>query len=362
MSSVSRYGYVNAKLRGRIGKLKSSTIVEQMVKSPTLVEAIQVLRDTHHNHLVEVYDKTGDLEQVELALLIEKIDIYKRIATLLDDNEKGFINVLLQELEIENLKNVIRLWYSNVVRHVDISSRANYIYKEKIVNDIDVARIINGQNFIDILESVKDLPYAQIISKYNLEKLVDDGLFNLEVSLDHFWYKNMLEMAKKLDKDDREIIEKIYGVDIDLKNILMLFRYGFYHEMDKESVMRILLPYGKIFENFDRKQINEDNKVSYIKDVVNKYYPSLIKNIEGLLNNAGLTKNTDMSKDIVQIESYLADRRRKEFIKILSGDPFTIGIILAYLSLVKAENNAIRAVLIAKSYAWDEQRIREEVL
>ena len=59
------------------------------------------------------------------------------------------------------------------------------------------------------------------------------------------------------------------------------------------------------------------------------------------------------------IEAYLADRRKSEYMKLLVGKPFSIGVVLSYFFLCKGEDSLVSAVLSAKNYKWSETKIRE---
>ena len=43
MSKVSDYAFVNAKLRARIGIMRSSHLIDEMIKAPSLGEAVSKL-------------------------------------------------------------------------------------------------------------------------------------------------------------------------------------------------------------------------------------------------------------------------------------------------------------------------------
>ena len=73
MGKVSEYAFINAKLRARIGEINSSTLLSDMVKAPTLNEAISTLKNTRYSRLVSVYAETGDLQAVELAFPGRKV-------------------------------------------------------------------------------------------------------------------------------------------------------------------------------------------------------------------------------------------------------------------------------------------------
>ena len=43
---VDTYGFINAKLRARIGKMRDDRLVENLLKAPSLVDAVSLLRDS----------------------------------------------------------------------------------------------------------------------------------------------------------------------------------------------------------------------------------------------------------------------------------------------------------------------------
>ena len=137
MGKVSDYAFINAKLRARIGIIRTETVIDDMIKAPTLSEAVAKLDGTRFSALAEIYRATGDLQQVELALVSNEIASYREVASYLEDRGKAFINVLLEKVEIDNLKNALRIWYSSAIRGHQINSRSPYIEKRLVVHPID---------------------------------------------------------------------------------------------------------------------------------------------------------------------------------------------------------------------------------
>ena len=364
MGKVCEYAFINAKLRARIGEMHQSTLLEAMIKAPSLVESIGTLKDTRYSELVRVYDSTGDLQQVELALLEAEIEVHREIARYLKDREVGFVSILLEKVEIDNLKNAVRLWYSNIVRHHQISYRSSYICKQKIVNDINYNGIINARDYEGILSSVKDTPYYEVFSLFDLEKLSISGLFPLEIALDHLWFKRLFISISTLKGEDREVSENIYLVDTDLKNILLFIRYSSYHHLDPKNLEKVMIPYGGIYQEVERKKIfSLSDPATALQTVVRRKYPALMADLADIRKNDDeMTTRDENANHILMMEEYLGRTRKKEFTKILSGKPFTIGITLAYLFLYKEEDRMIRAILSAKYYKWSESRIREGML
>lgn len=362
MDSVSRYGFINAKLRARIGAMHSSDVMDRMIKAPSLVESISLLKGTNHESLAEVYDKTGDLQMVELELFSEEIGVHRDVISYLDKNTSEFVSILLERVEVENVKNALRLWYSAGILHHQISYRAGYIYKEKIVHNINYTKVVNSLSYKDVLSAFSSTPYYDVLSRFSEEGISRDGLFEVELALDHLWYDRLYASFSSLSKADRAVAEKIYNVDVDLKNVLYLIRYGFYHKVTGERMSKAFVPYSRIYSLLKNKIASGSVSFEEAKKIIKKVYPSFGE-LFGELENKGELSNshTELAYGTLKLENYLGERRKKEFVSILSGDPFTIGTLLAYIFLYKNECHMIRGILSAKYYGWDEDQIRREL-
>ena len=362
MDRVSRYGYINAKLRARIGSMISSGIIDAMIKAPNLGEAVAVLSGTQYDELAQVYARSADLQQVELALFSREVEIQKDIIAALDARPAAFVSVLLEKSEIENIKNAVRLWYSAAALHHSISYRAAYVYRERIVNDIDWTRIVNALTYDDLVKAFHSTPYSHLFEEYTEQRIQRDGLFDFEIALDHLWFDSLYGALDHLDRADREVAEKVYTVDADLKNILNLIRYGFYHNVDAARLSRVFIARGGLYSILEKKVSRGELTFADAREIIKRKYPEVNEQLGQMEARGELsTSHGELAYGTLAIENYLAKRRRKEFTSILSGDPFTIGTILSYIYLCRSEDNTIRAILSAKYYGWSEDQIRREV-
>ena len=364
MSKVSEYAFINAKLRARIGEIHSTNLLSDMIKAPTLNEAISVLKDTRYSSLVSVYAETGDLQAVELALMECEISTYRDVISYLKGKERELITVLLEKVEMENIKNALRLWYSSVIRSHQITYRSSYISKEVIVHPVDYNAIINSRDYEGVKAAFSGTIYEPVFASSSLDDIRRDGLFSLEISLDHLWFKRLFEAIASLNGEDRSVSEAIYLVDADLKNILLYIRYSLYHHLSSAQLKAVMIPYGHVYEAVMRKRLLErPDSLDEMRAVVGRYYPSVMKDLRDIRKyDDDMTSADENAEHIVLIEQYLAETRKKEFLKILTGRPFNIGIALSYFFLYKDENRMIRSIMSAKFYKWDETRIREAVL
>jgi len=159
---VTVYGFINAKLRAKIGLMRQDHLMESLLRSASLVEAVGVLRDSRYREVAHAYDQTGDLQQMELVLLQKEIEMYREVQKYLEGSPATFVQHLLGKIEVDNLKNAIRLWYSSIIRHRPIRHRSGYLFKEVILHPIDWTALINATGWDAVLNAVKATPYWDV--------------------------------------------------------------------------------------------------------------------------------------------------------------------------------------------------------
>jgi len=354
-SSVNTYGFINAKLRGKIGKIRNPRLQDDLLKAGSLVEAIGVLKEYGYDHAAEVYDKTGDMQLVELSLLNDEIEDLKGVQKYLKGYPKELIICLLTRIEAENLKNSIRLWYSSAIHKRPISYRSSYIIKSKIVNDINYSKIINAITFDNIKEGVKQTFYEKVLQPFTLENIERDGLFWLEVAIDSAVVDYIYNTTIKLKKDDYKIAMKLFEMEIDLKNIIILIRYGWYHQEESGNLNKILYPYSKVYKDSATKTyINTTPKNRNIDTLLKGKY----SNLSSFVNESIADNKIRRINKIRDLEKYLYKQKGKLFENCLGGKPFTIGTALAYFFLREQQYSLICGILGSKYYGADTEDIK----
>ncbi len=364
MNSVDRYGFLNAKLRARIGIIRTSSLIPDMLKAPTLVEAIGCLRETGFAPVAEVYDKTGDLQEVGAALMKGEIVAYQEIASMVDPALASFVLSELGRDEEENLKNTIRLWYSSVMRMHSIRYRSAYLYKDKICQDINWTAMINATDWSFVVEAVKGTTYEPVLRSFTQESIREKGLFDLETAMDKVWYSQMVDAASRLGGEDRKIALNLFFHDFDLKNLLRLIRFGRYYHMDAKRLTTVILPWGKLFASKECKTyIASPAEVRDPMPMVRKVFPQVADDIRQIVERYKDSSHAEdaLAAETLRLENYLAGEREKEYLALLSRNPFSIGVVLSYLYLYRRENMQIRSILNGKYYGYTEEKIREVV-
>ena len=231
-----------------------------------------------------------------------------------------------------------------------MDSNVHYILYEQIIHNIPIDIVVNADSFEEIAGACEGTPYSQVIKKYSRTVESEKSLFRMEIALDHLYYERLLAAIEKLDRRDRDIALRLTGVEIDLQNINWIIRFKNFYNLPLDAVLASIVPGGF---NLDKAVMRElygaQNVTSVLQGFIKKKYPEL----SALLS----AQTSDSTSRLLLIRRILEEIRKHEVQRILSGYPFTVGIILSYFVLKRDELKKIRTILNAKYYGIGQERI-----
>ena len=343
VGALSKYSFMNAKLRARISEILTDEIFDQLANAPSIDAALALLRNTAFAGLEDTYARTGDLRLAELELLKTEIGLYKGLRPYLHTNSRPLDDALLSQFEVDNLKNAIRLYFDRSIRKRDVETGAHYILYEPILHDIPMDLIVNAGNFDEIAGLCEGTPYSRTIRKYAGTVLSEGSLFRMEVALDQDYYRDLLSAVRNLSSEDRKVALRLIGVEIDLQNISWIIRFKQFYDLPLEAVRAALIPGGfKLSASLIEELYRAESVSSVLQEFVKGSYPGLSALLSSL--------TSDSTSRLILIGRILEEIKKYEVQHILAGYPFTVGIILAYFLLKNDEMKRIRALLNTKYY------------
>ena len=347
---LARYAFINAKLRARLSLLIPEDVVHALVRAPSLIEAMQVLKGTPFAEAEAVYTQTGDLVLVELRLLEREIDLFQDVRRHLEGAPLDFVVALATRFEVENLKNSLRLWFDRVVRGRDVRSRAGYLLRLPLVHVLDVDALLASPDIDTFAGTLEGTPYGAIVRKASASILGDRSLFAVEVELDKHYYRGLLEAADRLPRRDREIARRLVGVEIDMANIGWIVRLRTFYDLPVEKAIAAVIPSGW---SVDEASVRAAYASQNVKQVLDQVLSSGYAPLRSILGAEG----ADASSRLGLVEQVLSQIVLYEVKHVLGGYPFSIGVVLAYFVLKQAEIRRIVTVLNAKYYEAEPERI-----
>lgn len=351
---LSKYAFINAKLRARISKILPSEVFSELARASSLESMLAMLRETGFQELESAYVATGDIKQVELKLIEHEIDLYRELRRHVHQSTVAFVDALLVRYEIDNLKNAIRVFFDHVVRGREMEPGSEYILYKPIIHALPIDRILYAESFDEIATLLEGTVYEVIIRDHIKEVEQEKNLFRMEIAFDHWYYANLLAVTGHLSRQDRHLANRLIGAEIDTENISWIVRLKTFYEVSGDLLQSSIIPGGTVIKKSLAEELcREESIASVMGNIIEGHYPEYL--------TLFTSQATQSTSGLALVGRILEEIRNQEIRRILRGDPFTIGIILAYFLLKHKELSTLRRLLTAKRYGREPDAIESMI-
>ncbi|MDP8217386.1 MAG: V-type ATPase subunit [Candidatus Theseobacter exili] len=348
MRSLARYASANAKTRARLGKLLSREEYERLSSANEISGFLDVLRGTVYRDLVKDTRSEEDLPELELLLWGKEMNSCKEVYRDLRGIPGKFAEILLEKYEIQQLLIVLRMKFDN--REFD---RNCIIPRLEVLHPLPLEKILESTSLEQAILYLERTPYREPLVK-GWEGFKKTGaFFFLEWSLEKDHYIKLGEIADKLSNNDKKIVKRLIGLEVDLLNIARVIRFKKYYQISAGEIAEFLLPYGWQV----RRQVLVE---SFLEGDASSLLKELKKGPAGQL--ASFAEGTNRKGTLLILESVLWRLMAQEARSALMKFPFTIGTEIAYLNLMRIEIRNLKIILGIKSRNVDKDILGELVI
>lgn len=333
MANLLKYPALNAKMKGMYAKTLQEEEIEELIRQNTLKEAISYLK-TKFSSLENVNESSNRriLEQeLNNVFIIDILKLYK----YLDDKEISIFMHFILKYELNCVKNIFRNLTTNKDVKVTLKNIDNWTNKLfsniKSINDVEEEK--------EFLEVIKNEEYYDIFKKY--EDVIEEApLEDIEVALDKFYFQEIFYLSKTINSEFEEMI----GKEIDLLNIVWIYRAKKYFKHSPDEIKQILIPINyKISKNVIQKLI-DSNDFEDMKAILSKtIYKQVFKDEEFIERDKTL---------------YL----HKMYLKYFKTKLFNICTIFCYMNLVDIEIKNIINIVEGIRYNIDRKEIQKKII
>ncbi len=344
-SALGRYSFINAKLKTRMDFLLKEDFFRKLKDRPNLNEAMLMLKSTPYSMMEEIYEETGDLKMAEKTLKEYEIDSFRELRKHCDETLQGFLDVLLLKYDIEILKDWIRLWFDLRIRKRDVTDLMPYMLRMKVVTEFDPETLMGcetAEKLYTYLADRKGCPYTAIFEDRAESSAGLTSLYNLEKDMDHFRFAGILQYSEVFAEPDRTMLLRYTGMEIDFENMLFMIRMS--PLLPLEQLLDDLIP-GQVPSKSGKtgmpghKGIKTEDQ--YLEKTLSSY---------GSMGTLLLGEEGDPLKKMEMLTALFADIEDREMKKMLRGNPFTLGIMLAYFMRKERECRRLVSLLNAAHY------------
>ena len=224
-----KYPNVNAKLRGMHAKRISKTDLEDLIKQNNLKNAVLLLKEK--SDIFKKADENIDRLEIESLLEEDQINDIVKIRKLLSKNDLELFEMFLLKYEIKCIKSIFRKLFSDDKTNDIIIQN---VKRWTITLFEDIKGIETVQNFYEFFEAIKRMKYNKILKKYQEQENIN--VFEVENEIDKLYFETLYDTVKTQTN-----LRKIIGSEIDLLNVLWIFRMKKYYNFEEEKIKQILI-------------------------------------------------------------------------------------------------------------------------
>ena len=333
-AGVNAYAAINARVRAMYSRLQTPLDWAGMCETPDLSTLTTMLkRSASGPYLDKVNDKDLTPRRAVFQIKGRLAEVYVSIIRMAPEHSRAVLLQMFRYFEVDNLKAVLR----GIVTRASWERVRFVLFPPNPITSIPAQAMMEAGSVGAAVELLRDTPYYSTLShamkRYNAEQ----NLFPLEVAVDLNYWRELWREVNDLPSQDRSPALKIVGSLVDMNNLMWAIRYRVYHKLAEEELINYTLPFGYHVRDSDIRAIAAG---ADILQVVKRIYPNL-REVETLLDESG--------KSLPELEFQLKRNVLRQCQAAFTGDPFTIGIPLAYLVLSDFEIQDLTVLIEAKS-------------
>lgn len=339
LAEVFKYSGAHAKVKAMTGKLLKEKDYDALLSKSSIGDVAAYLKSNtkYKDALAGVSETDVHRGQLEQLLLEVKENEFAKLFKYEKGNNKRFLAVFILRYEIELLKEMFRMVESGILFTFD--RRINEYYRKHMTIDAD--KLAASKTKTQFIENLKGTPYNKLLSPF-ISNTEHFNIFGIEMTLDVYYFVTAWKSAiKLLGKKDRRIVSRSLGSEMDILNLLWIFRSKKFYNIPSELIYSYIIP---IKYRLRQEQIAELVTAGNIDEVYKlldeTVYSEIFKEKEGFT------------------EQYFYDYMMKLQRKAARYYPFSIMTMLLYIHQKDNEVGNIIKITEGIRYKLDMNKIK----
>jgi vacuolar-type H+-ATPase subunit C/Vma6 len=340
-SGVSAYAALNARVRVLYSSLLDTDTIFALSEAPDLTSLVGLLKRSVYGPYIENL-KEKEFTSHGLAFHIKNrlADTYQSVIHTAPQNTRPLFLQLYRYYELANLKAVLRgiVMGPNGNSDVTLWDRVRAVlFPFGSMTVLPSEAMVETGNVATAVELLHGTPYYEVLSFAMKRYSAEQSLFPLEVALDLGYWRKLWQEARRLLGEDQGQALRVVGSLVDMNNLMWAIRYRVYQQLSEEELINYTLPFGYHAGDEDIRAIAAGADIS---TVVERIYPYL-SDVNSLLEEP----RSGLPRLELELKRHLMDQCMAAFV----GNPFHIGVPLAYLVLSDLEIQDLTVLIEAKS-------------
>lgn len=350
---VSAYSVVHATVRALYSRMLTPARWEALLQADDFSAVLGTLSKTAYAPYLEEIKAEGMTPRRAVYQIRQRLaDTYEKTIRLAPKRARNLLLWLWRLYEVDDLKATLRGIEAGATwERVRFLLYPRHRYAMLRMEDLEV--MVRSGSVQRAIETLDHTPYYQTLSHAMNRYQAEQSLFPLEVALDLQYNRNLWQALDRLRGQDRQHATRLIGSVLDMQNLLWAIRYRVYHRLSEQEIINYTLPFGYQVRDEDIKAIAAGADIAR---VVQRIYPELA-DVEPL-RELGPQGGPALETLELVLQRRIVELCKEEFI----GDPFHIGIPVAYLLLSEYESRDLIVMIEAKASGLPKERFASMLL
>jgi len=321
-----------------------------LLKASGVAGALQVLRGAAYASCVELFaGKEFDLTSVEKELWKTFHEVYGRVLGYINGKWRDFLMLNYVRFEAECLKAVFRAFYGGIPPDEAFQQLASV---GRFTPEFCTGLLKKGVSEKILEGSVEDRALRQKLRQFLPKCEEVKSSLPIETAIDNYYFTALWEYIESLPKQDRALVRRVIGTEIDVSNINFVLRAKL-TGLEPDFINPMLIPIRfKLGEELD-KSVHAPTVWEAMKTLATGRYGNVLKESIAVC---------EQRRSVFPAEIALKQMFMAENLIPFAHYPFQVGPLLAYLNLKFQETKDVQALLIGKANNVPAERILESLV
>lgn len=268
---------MSAKAKAMYGKRISDNDYNALINKKSVAEIASYLKNetSYHNTLDGINENAIHRGQLEMLL---RYDWFNRFFSLLRyaDKQSHFYHYIVGINEIEQIMACLHM--------IENNDQLDLVKKLPVhLNDymsFDLMALAKVKDYDQLLQIVNNTIYFDTLLKNKPKRMEDFNYVSVEAELTKIYYDHLIKtIDKEFKGSKKEKIKNMFLTQIELNNIIKIYRLKRYFDASSEQIESVISPY---YANFSKKQIKKmienDDAQQVLQQLRQSRYGSFISN------------------------------------------------------------------------------------
>lgn len=338
---MSRNPALETKVKAMKSQLLSDHDYNELIEAESVDEIVTYLKEKtpYGTYLQDLKSLNISRTDVEGVLNNRVIEQARKILFFLNGNEREFIRLIIKRITLSSLLILVR----SLARKEDIGSITARLALSKRYKSKKAQELIKAGNWDSFKEALRNSIYYRSLETYNT--LTPQNVFQIEKTLERSYYDLLFKKLRKLDKNENQKLIKVLRTEIDLLNLIWIYRAKKFYSFSSDQILSYIYIGGLKIRDEELQTLSQTSN-----------YEDLIYDLKKYDQYEFLFDHANDSLDLHM------DRRKKRYMYFQFKNLLFFGNAVtsayAYLRLLEDEIIDIISIMEAKHY----HLTREETL